>query len=75
MEKLVNEWVKKGELSKEESKDVINQLIQRGEEEKGELKRIFREQLTQVMDELNLATKEDIQRLEQRIQELEKKGE
>ncbi|WP_027417673.1 phasin family protein [Aneurinibacillus terranovensis] len=74
-EKLVNEWVKKGDLSKEESKDMINQLIQRGEEQKDELKRIMREQLKQMMDELDVATKEDIHWLEQRIQNLEKRGE
>lgn len=33
-EKFVNDLVKKGELSLEESKDMVNQLIQRGEEEK-----------------------------------------
>lgn len=71
-EKIVNELVKKGELSMEESKDTINQLIQRGEEEKNELKRIIREQIKQVINELNLATKDDITRLEQRIQNLEK---
>ncbi|ALS22847.1 ATP synthase subunit B [Paenibacillus sp. YK5] len=75
VEKLVNEMVKKGELSKEESKDMIHQLIQRGEEEKDGLKRLVREQLKQMTDELNLATKDDIQRLEQRIQNLEKRGE
>jgi polyhydroxyalkanoate synthesis regulator phasin len=75
VEKLVNEWVKKGELSKEESKEMINQLIQRGEEEKNELKRIIREQLKQMMDQLDVATKEDINRLEQRILNLEKRGE
>jgi polyhydroxyalkanoate synthesis regulator phasin len=71
-EKMVNELVKKGELSLEESKDMINQLIQRGEEEKNELKRIIREQLKQMMGELDLATKDDINKLEQRIQKLEK---
>lgn len=70
-EKLVNELVQKGELSKEESKDMVQQLIERGEEEKNKLKRIVREQLQQ----LDLATKEDIKRLEQRIQNLENRGE
>jgi polyhydroxyalkanoate synthesis regulator phasin len=70
-EKLVNEMVKKGELSKEESKEMIHQLIQRGEQEKNELKLIMRDQLKKMIDELNLASKDDIRRLEQRIQNLE----
>jgi len=70
-EKFVNDLVKKGELSLEESKDMVNQLIQRGEEEKKGLQRIVREQIKQILNELDLATKEDIQKLEQRIQKLE----
>jgi polyhydroxyalkanoate synthesis regulator phasin len=75
VEKLVNEWVKKGELSKDESKEMISQLIQRGEEEKNELKRMIREQFKQMMDQLDVATKEDLNRLEQRILNLEKRVE
>ncbi|MBE3569621.1 MAG: polyhydroxyalkanoate synthesis regulator [Bacillales bacterium] len=70
-EKFVNDLVKKGELSLEESKDLVNQLIQRGEEEKKGLQRIVREQIKQMLDELDLATKDDLQKLEQRIQKLE----
>lgn len=70
-EKFVNDLVKKGELSLEESKDMVNQLVQRGEEEKKGLQRIVREQIKQILNELDLATKEDIQKLEQRIQKLE----
>ena len=74
-EKLVGEWVQIGELSKEESKDMVRQMIERGEEEKNRLKGIVREQLQQMLHELDLATKEDIRRLEQRIQNLENRGE
>jgi polyhydroxyalkanoate synthesis regulator phasin len=70
-EKFVNDLVKKGELSLEESKDMVNQLIQRGEEEKKGLQRIVREQIKQMLGELDLATKDDLQKLEQRIQKLE----
>jgi polyhydroxyalkanoate synthesis regulator phasin len=75
VEKLVDELVKKGELSREESKDMIQQLMQRGEEEKTELKQLIREQLRQMMDALHVATKDDIIRLEQRIENLEKRYE
>ena len=75
VEKIVKEWVRLGELSKEESKEMIERLIQRGEEQKNELKRIMREQLMQMLGELDIPTKEDIRRLEQRIENLEKRGE
>ena len=75
IEQAVNELVKKGELSKEESRNMIQQLVQRGEEEKNELKRLLREQLKSMLEELDVATKDEIRRLEQRIQQLEKRDE
>lgn len=74
-EKFVRELVQKGELTKEESKDMVRQLIERGEEEKNKLKQIVREQLQQVLHEMDLASKEDIKRLEERIQNLENRSE
>jgi polyhydroxyalkanoate synthesis regulator phasin len=75
VEKMVNELVKKGELSLEESKDIMDRWIQQKEERKAELQRIVGEQLKQMVDKLDLATKDDINRLEQRIQNLEKRDE
>lgn len=72
IEKFVDELVKKGELSLEEAKDIMDQWIQQKEERKAELQRIVREQLKQMMDKLDLATKEDIRKLEQRVENLEK---
>ncbi|ANB57315.1 hypothetical protein GFC29_736 [Anoxybacillus sp. B7M1] len=74
-EKLVDELVKRGELSLEESKDVIDQWIRQKEEGKAEFQRAVREQLKQMLDKLDLATKEDIRQLEERIQRLEQKNE
>lgn len=71
VENIVNELVQKGELSKEESKEMARQMMERGEEEKNRLKQIVREQLQQVLHELHVATRDDIRRLEQRIQSLE----
>lgn len=74
-EKIVNELVKKGELSLEDSKEVMNQLMERGQEEKNEWQRLIREQLTQWIHKLDLVTKDDLKKLEQRIQNLENKNE
>jgi polyhydroxyalkanoate synthesis regulator phasin len=72
VEKFVDELVKKGELSLEEAKDIMDQWIQQKEERKAELQHIVREQLKQMMDKLDLATKEDIRKLEERVENLEK---
>lgn len=74
VESYVNELVKKGEVAPEQSKDLVERLIQRGEEQQTELKRLIREQLQKLLGELQMATKEDLQRLEQRIEKLEQPG-
>jgi polyhydroxyalkanoate synthesis regulator phasin len=73
VEKLIDELVKKGELSLEESKDIIDQWKQQTDERKAELQRIVREQIKQVIDKLDLVTKDELQQLEQRIRRLEEK--
>ncbi|EZP77517.1 hypothetical protein H839_07779 [Parageobacillus genomosp. 1] len=73
VEKLIDELVKKGELSLEESKDIIDQWKQQTEERKAELQRIVREQIKQVIDKFDLVTKDELQQLEQRIRRLEEK--
>jgi polyhydroxyalkanoate synthesis regulator phasin len=73
VEKIIDELVKKGELSLEESKDIIDQWKQQTEERKAELQRIVREQIKQVIDKFDLVTKDELQQLEQRIRRLEEK--
>ncbi|KYD31324.1 polyhydroxyalkanoate synthesis regulator [Geobacillus sp. NFOSA3] len=73
VEKLIDELVKKGELSLEESKDIIEQWKQQTDERKAELQRIVREQIKQVIDKFDLVTKDELQQLEQRIRRLEEK--
>lgn len=73
VEKVVDDLVKKGEVSKEESKELIDELRQKGENGEQEIKRVVREQLEKVLKELNIPTKKEIERLQERINELEQK--
>jgi polyhydroxyalkanoate synthesis regulator phasin len=70
-EKFVEELVKKGEMTQEESKGFVNELIQKGEEMQKELDEVINKRLNQLLGQWNVATKEEIQRLEQRIDQLE----
>lgn len=72
-EKLIDELVKKGELSLDESKEVIDQWKQQTEARKAEVQRLVREQIKQVIDKLDLATKEEVRQLEERIRRLEER--
>ena len=71
IEKLVAELVKKGEVTAAESKDLVQELFEKGEAEKKQINERFREQFAQLLKELNIPTKADLERLEQRIKVLE----
>jgi polyhydroxyalkanoate synthesis regulator phasin len=73
VEKIIDELVKKGELSLDESKEVIDQWKQQTEARKTEVQRLVREQIKQVIDKLDLATKEEVRQLEERIRRLEER--
>lgn len=71
IEKVVDELVKKGELSVNESKDLVSELIQKGEEQHQEINTKLRDQVQKILNELNIPSKVDIDRLEKRIVQLE----
>ncbi|MDR3601561.1 MAG: polyhydroxyalkanoate synthesis regulator [Desulfosporosinus sp.] len=73
IEKLVDELVKKGEVSAGESKDLIRELFEKGETEKKEMNTRIHEQMEKLLKEFNIPTKADLERLEQRILDLENK--
>jgi polyhydroxyalkanoate synthesis regulator phasin len=65
----VDELVRKGEVSQSESKELVNTITLKGEEQQQKLNQIISEKIKQVIEELNLATKADISRLEQQIKD------
>lgn len=71
IEKLVDELVKKGEVTAAESKELVQELFEKGEVEKKQINERFREQFAQLLKDLNIPTKADLDRLEKRIQALE----
>jgi polyhydroxyalkanoate synthesis regulator phasin len=71
IEAFVDDMVKRGELAPGESKMWVNNLVERGEKESEEMKRMIQEQLQKLLMELNVPTKEDIARIEQRLEQLE----
>ncbi|PKM42663.1 MAG: polyhydroxyalkanoate synthesis regulator [Firmicutes bacterium HGW-Firmicutes-8] len=72
VEKIVDDMVKKGEISSTESKELLNDLISKGEDEQKRLSNMVKDQIREVLDDLNIATKEDINKLEKRLETLEK---
>ncbi|MGE7604158.1 phasin family protein [Peribacillus sp. NPDC097675] len=74
IEKTVDTLVKKGDISKEESKDLIKQWVEKGEQAQKHIDDTVKVKVNQALNGLNLATKEEVQALERRIAALEQKN-
>lgn len=55
------------EKSEEKARAFIDEMSQRGEEEKDQFKKRFKDILKEVVTELNLATKDDLEKLKQEL--------
>ncbi len=62
-QKVIDELSHEGEVQKSEVKQWVDQLADRGEEERQALRKLIRDEMKKVMDEMGIATKEDIQKL------------
>jgi polyhydroxyalkanoate synthesis regulator phasin len=62
-EKIIDELSHEGEVQKGELKQWVDKLSDRGEEERQALRKLIRDELKKVLDDMGLATKEDIQKL------------
>jgi polyhydroxyalkanoate synthesis regulator phasin len=62
-QKIIDDLSHEGELQKSEVKQWVDQLSDRGEEERQALRKLIRDEMKKVMDDMGLATKEDIQKL------------
>jgi polyhydroxyalkanoate synthesis regulator phasin len=62
-QKVMEELSHEGELQKGEVKQWVDKLSDRGEEERQALRKLIRDEMKTVLDEMGLATKEDIQKL------------
>ncbi|GGJ04970.1 hypothetical protein GCM10010885_12640 [Alicyclobacillus cellulosilyticus] len=71
LESTVKQWVDDGVLPASAAKEFLNRLAERGEEEKQHLQRAVQEQVQKALDRLGVPTREELQRLEARIAQLE----
>jgi len=62
-QQIIEDLSHEGEVQKSEMKTWVDQLADRGEEEQQALRKLIRDEMKKVMDDMGLATKEDIQKL------------
>ncbi len=69
-EKLVAELVKKGEVGQEEARDLVNDLLERGKKGQEEMQKVIRQETARMLGELNLPSRDDLLRLEEKLDRL-----
>jgi polyhydroxyalkanoate synthesis regulator phasin len=67
---LVDEMVKRGQAQREEASEMVEQLIKRGEKERNALRRLIREEVQEVLKELQLPTHADMKAIEKKLDAL-----
>lgn len=70
-EAFVQELVRQGEMSREEGRELLEELLRRAEMEKDELQRRIDAEVRRMMKSAGVATREDVRRLEERLERLE----
>lgn len=71
--KVVDEFVKKGELEQEEAEKMVDDLVIEGKKEKESLEKTINSEVAKVVGKTGFATKDDIKKLADKIDRLEKK--
>ncbi|MCL6520271.1 MAG: phasin family protein [Armatimonadetes bacterium] len=70
---LIDEFVERGELTSEEGKKLFEEWISKAEEQGKNLNEKIRNQIRQMLRELDIADRRQIGTLEKKIDELEKR--
>lgn len=71
LDELQAELVEKGKLSQEEGKQFIDDLLRKSEKAKDQLNLWINRQVENRVDQLNLATKDEVAELRRKIEELQ----
>lgn len=73
IEKTVEELVKKGEVAKSESQGLIEELTKKGEETRSKIEQMVKDRVQAILADMQVVTKQDLERIEQRLDALENK--
>lgn len=73
-ENLIKELIEKGKLSIEDGKELSEELKRNVKTKAQEIKPLTKDDLVSILKDLNLATKDEISQLNERISKLEEKN-
>jgi polyhydroxyalkanoate synthesis regulator phasin len=72
-EQLFDEYVSKGKAAKENRSGFVKEVMDSAEKTRADLEKMISDQVQQTVTKFHLATQEDVQRIEQKLDELLKK--
>jgi polyhydroxyalkanoate synthesis regulator phasin len=72
VEEVVQELTEKGEMTEKEGKELVDELVKKSEKAKKDLEAKIEGMVEKVLGKMNLATKDDIEKIEKRLKHLEK---
>jgi polyhydroxyalkanoate synthesis regulator phasin len=72
VEEVVQELTEKGEMTEKEGKELVDELVKKSEKAKKDLEEKIEGMVEKVLGKMNLATKDDIEKIEKRLKHLEK---
>ncbi len=72
-EEFVDELIKRGEVAKEEKFKVVDRLLKQAHEQEKELMQKISEMVKKTIAEMGIPTKEDLEKILKKLDEIEKK--
>jgi polyhydroxyalkanoate synthesis regulator phasin len=69
-EKMFDEYVNKGQAAREGRTGFVKEVMDSADRTRAELQRLVADQVRQTVNNLNLATKDDLQRIELKLDQL-----
>lgn len=72
-EKLVKEWEKEGEVRRKDMKKTVNDLVRKGERERDELRGTIDERVAELTKKIGIITKSDLEKINAKLERLEKR--
>ncbi len=72
-EKIFDEYVSRGKIEKENRTGFVKAVMDAADKNRAELEKLIAKQVRETVEHLNLPTRDDVQRLEQKIDALANK--
>ncbi|MCF7886458.1 MAG: phasin family protein [Candidatus Marinimicrobia bacterium] len=72
-EQIVDKLIEKGEISRKEASGVLDEILNRAEKEKEELEKRINSSLERTLKKFNVPTKEEIDELNQKLDNISQK--